>query len=81
MLIPGGFGEGWGSGERGRDKVEIYIIQALGNYPIWLLSRYLIHIILLLMLEDVVSVYIDSKCIVFDSEIGRGKARGEGREV
>ena len=76
MLIPGRFRGGWEG-----DKVEIYIIHAWGNYPIWLLSRYLIHIILLLMLEDVVSVYIDSKCIVFDSEIGRGKARGEGREV
>ena len=51
MLIPGGFGEGWG------DKVEIYIIQAWGNYPIWLLSRYLIHIILLLQSDVEVLFY------------------------
>ena len=57
MLIPGGFGEGWGSGERGRDKVEIYIIQARGNYPILLLSRYLIHIILLLQSDVEVLFY------------------------
>ena len=55
MLIPGGFGEGWGRGEG--DEVEIYIIQARGNYPIWLLSRYLIHIILLLQSDVEVLFY------------------------
>ena len=56
MLIPGGFREGWGR-ERGRDEGEIYIIQAWGNYPIWLLSRYLIHIILLLQSDVEVLFY------------------------
>ena len=56
MLIPGGFGEGWGR-RTGRDKVEIYIIQAWGNDPIWLLSRYLIHIILLLQSDVEVLFY------------------------